>query len=170
MRYQFQHGERVYEVNVQPDGEGITASVDGQAFAVEVLDSQPGVLSLRLDGKPFTLYWAVDGGVKWVSIGGCTYKLEKPAPRRAQAATESSGEAVRAPMPAQVRAVQVAAGDHVEKGQTLLLLEAMKMEIRIKAPSAGVVSKLNATQGQQVEKDQLLAEIMQVDNEKALRD
>jgi acetyl-CoA/propionyl-CoA carboxylase biotin carboxyl carrier protein len=69
------------------------------------------------------------------------------------------GQAVRAPMPAQVRAVQVAEGDEVEKGQTLLLLEAMKMEIRVKAPGAGRVARLLVTSGQSVEKEQLLAEL-----------
>ena len=47
----------------------------------------------------------------------------------------------------------------LEKGQTLLLLEAMKMEIRVKAPSAGRVSRLLVIPGQPVEKEQLLAEL-----------
>ena len=63
-------------------------------------------------------------------------------------------------MPAQVRAVQVQEGDAVEKGQMLLLLEAMKMEIRIKAPTAGRVTQLLVSSGQTVEKDQLLAEVL----------
>ena len=62
-------------------------------------------------------------------------------------------------MPAQVREVQVAAGERVEKGQTLLLLEAMKMEIRIKAPTGGLVKKLLVSSGQSVDKEQLLVEI-----------
>jgi biotin carboxyl carrier protein len=63
-------------------------------------------------------------------------------------------------MPAQVRAVQVEEGEKVEKGQTLLLLEAMKMEIRIKAPASGSVKRLLVEAGQTVEKDQLLAEVL----------
>jgi len=62
-------------------------------------------------------------------------------------------------MPAQVRAVQVAEGERVEKGATLLLLEAMKMEIRVRAPAAGRVARLLAAEGQAVEKDQLLVEM-----------
>ena len=75
-------------------------------------------------------------------------------PRRARS---DGGEAVRAPMPAQVRAVQVPEGEVVEQGQTLLLLEAMKMEIRIKAPAAGRVdAPAGEAAGQTVEKDQVL--------------
>jgi len=55
--------------------------------------------------------------------------------------------------------VQAAAGKQVEKGEPLLLLEAMKMEIQIKAPAAGRVRQILVTEGQTVEKDQVLAEI-----------
>jgi pyruvate carboxylase subunit B len=62
-------------------------------------------------------------------------------------------------MPGQVRAVNVQAGDPVTKGQTLLLLEAMKMEIRVQAPMDGVVKRLIVKQGQTVEREQVLIEI-----------
>ena len=62
-------------------------------------------------------------------------------------------------MPGQVRAVNVAEGESVTKGQTLLVLEAMKMEIRIQAPRDGKVAKLFVQQGQTVEREQMLIEI-----------
>ena len=161
MHYRFQFGERVLDIAIQREGEGYRASVDGQSYPLEVLDSQPGQISLRFDGRPVTLYWAAHNGQKWISLDGCTYRLEAPRPRRSRAAvsTEGSGEAVRAPMPAQVREVLAAAGEQVERGQTLLLLEAMKMEIRVRAASSGTVKRLLVSAGQQVEKDQILVEI-----------
>jgi biotin carboxyl carrier protein len=63
-------------------------------------------------------------------------------------------------MPGQVRAVNVEEGALVTKGQTLLLLEAMKMEIRIQSPQNGVVRKLLVQQGQTVEREQMLIEIV----------
>jgi biotin carboxyl carrier protein len=62
-------------------------------------------------------------------------------------------------MPGQVRAVNVSAGDAVEKGQTLLVLEAMKMEIRIQAPMDGVVGRLVVGEGDTVEREELLVEV-----------
>jgi biotin carboxyl carrier protein len=62
-------------------------------------------------------------------------------------------------MPGQVRAVNVGEGDTVTKSQTLLVIEAMKMEIRIHAPRDGKVKKLFVQQGQTVERDQVLVEI-----------
>jgi biotin carboxyl carrier protein len=55
--------------------------------------------------------------------------------------------------------VNVSAGDAVTKGQTLLVIEAMKMEIRIQAPMDGVVKTLSVKQGQIVEREQVLVEI-----------
>ena len=160
MRYRFQSGEQVYDVSIERAGEGYRATVNGKGFDVHVLEIQPGVLSLRFDGRPVTLQWAADGPRKWVSLDGCAYRLDRPSPaRRGPHSDHASGEAVTAPMPAQVLSVQAAAGKQVEKGEPLLLLEAMKMEIQIKAPAAGRVRQILVTEGQTVEKDQVLAEI-----------
>lgn len=91
---------------------------------------------------------------------GCSYVLEKPTRRSRRAASEiSDGDTIRSPMPAQVREVMVSAGEEVQKGQTLALLEAMKMEIRIQAPRNGRVLHLPIVQGQPVERDQVLVVI-----------
>jgi acetyl/propionyl-CoA carboxylase alpha subunit len=160
MLYRFQSTGYVYEISLERQGEIYQATVDGQTYPVDVLDSQPGQLSLRFEGRPLTIYWAVEGNQKWLSLDGCVYCLEKPTSRAVRPSSEpGGGQAVRAPMPAQVRDVQVAEGDVVEKGQTLLLLEAMKMEIRIKAPTAGRLARLLVKPGQAVEKEQVLAEL-----------
>jgi acetyl/propionyl-CoA carboxylase alpha subunit len=161
MQYRYQFGEQVLDITIERDGQGFRAVFEGQSYPLEILDAQPGALSLRFEGRPLTVYWAAQGGQKWISLDGCTYRLEPPRPRGSRAASgaEMVGEAVRAPMPAQVREVQAAAGERVERGQTLLLLEAMKMEIRVRAPTGGTVKRLMVSVGQAVEKDQVLAEI-----------
>jgi len=168
MRYRFESNGRVYEITIERRGDSYIASVDGQPLEFELLDIQTGQLSLRFSprledgqpGRPVTIFWAAEGSQKWVSLDGCTYRLDKPSARTARPTGETAGvENVRAPMPAQVRAIQVAEGERVEKGATLLLLEAMKMEIRIKSPSNGSITRLLVTSGQAVEKDQVLVEI-----------
>jgi biotin carboxyl carrier protein len=64
----------------------------------------------------------------------------------------------KAPMPGMVLKVLVAAGDEVTKGTPMLVLEAMKMENNIKAESDGVVKSVNITEGQSVEKNQVMIE------------
>ena len=149
----------MYDINLEREGAGFRATVEDEPYRFEVLDSQPGKLSVNFEGQPVTIYWASEGPNKWVSLGGCTYLLEKPAARKASR-PESKGEAlVRAPMPAQVQTIHVAEGDAVEKGETLMLLEAMKMEIRIQAPIRGKILRLPVSENQSVERDQILVEI-----------
>jgi len=160
MQAQFSANGKNYTLTLDRDGDRLRAMLDGQTHAVEVLDEQPGQLTLRLDGRRVTLYWAVDGPDTWVSMGGCTFRLGRPIPRsQRRPADHDGGENVRAPMPALVRAVLVQPGDTVEKGQTLLLLEAMKMEIRVKSPLNSRITRLLAAENQTVDRDQPLVEI-----------
>ena len=70
-----------------------------------------------------------------------------------------------APMPGKVLEVRVAPGDTVTKGQTLLVLEAMKMEHHMDAPDDGVVGEVFVTDGQQVAKDEVLLTMADDDEE-----
>jgi biotin carboxyl carrier protein len=79
-----------------------------------------------------------------------------PKPTTAKVEPAVVGGTVVAPMPGTVLQVAVKIGDRVSKGQTLLVLEAMKMENEIMAPAAGVVSELNITQGVSVNAGDIL--------------
>ena len=79
-------------------------------------------------------------------------------PVDAVAAGASDG-AILSPMPGKIVSVAVKAGDTVTKGQTLLVLEAMKMEHALAAPFDGVVAELNATPGGQVSEGVVLAKL-----------
>jgi glutaconyl-CoA decarboxylase len=79
----------------------------------------------------------------------------KPKPV-AKAAPAAGGGAIVAPMPGTVLRVAVNVGDNVVKGQTLLVLEAMKMENEIMAPADGAVQEVNVTQGVSVNAGDIL--------------
>ena len=66
---------------------------------------------------------------------------------------------IRAEMVANVWKVLVSEGDHVEEGDTLVILESMKMEIPVLAETSGVVAKLHVAEGDVVQEDELIAEI-----------
>ena len=66
---------------------------------------------------------------------------------------------IRAEMVANVWKVLVSEGDQVEDGDTLVILESMKMEIPVLAESPGVVTKLHVAEGDVVQEDELIAEI-----------
>ncbi len=66
---------------------------------------------------------------------------------------------IKSPMPGLVLSIMVKEGDVIQKGDTLMILEAMKMENVIKAPADAVIKKINIIKGQAVEKAQLLMEM-----------
>jgi biotin carboxyl carrier protein len=148
-------------IDLTPRGKGFIASLDDRSISIEVLSSANGELCLLLDGKPVSAYVSADGPKRWVTVNGQTYVLTKSAgaaKRGGHGHHHTAGELI-APMPGQVRAVQVAEGDSVTKGQTLVVVEAMKMEIKIAAPRDGRVKSLKVKQGQTVEREQILVDI-----------
>jgi biotin carboxyl carrier protein len=80
-------------------------------------------------------------------------------PRFPDAAAETVAGGCTAPMPGKVVKVLVAEGDPVSAGQTLLVLEAMKMEHTVRAPADGTLSRLAVSSGDQVDTGALLAVI-----------
>ena len=68
----------------------------------------------------------------------------------------AGGNQIVAPMPGRIVLVKAKAGDSVEQGDELLVMEAMKMELALKAPRAGIIDSINATQGEFVEADAVL--------------
>ena len=72
------------------------------------------------------------------------------------AAASAGGNQVIAPMPGRIVLVKAQPGDSVSEGQELLVMEAMKMELALKAPRAGVIERIGASQGDFVEADAVL--------------
>ena len=108
-----------------------------------------------------------------VTVNGTVYEIEleeltgaapvsapaaAPAPAPV-AAAPAGGEQVTSPMPGNILAVNVAAGDSVKRGQVLMVLEAMKMENEIMCPCDGKVVSVNTSKGATVESGTLLCVI-----------
>jgi len=147
-------------LELTPKGKGYLAVWDEQSAVVEILSTTNGELRLLIAGKPVTATVSSDGAQRWVTINGQTFLLTKSAEatRRGGHAHHAAGELV-APMPGQVRAVNVSAGDAVTKGQTLVIVEAMKMEIKVVAPRDGIVANVLVKVGDTVEREQILIQV-----------
>ena len=159
MKAIFDHGSETISVDVTPFGKSYRVSVGGETVEAEVLTATEGRLDLLVDGKHITAYVSADNAKRWVTVNGQTIMLTKSSGARTRGAGHEHASELVAPMPGQVRAVNVSEGESVVQGQTLLVLEAMKMEIRVQAPRDGKVIKLFVEQGQTVERDQMLIEI-----------
>ena len=145
------------KLDLTPSDKNYNVSVGEKSSFVEIIKSENGKMDLLIDGQHVTAYVSSDGAKRWVTVDGQTFVLTKSSgTRRGGGKHEHSGE-LSAPMPGQIRAVNVKAGDTVTKGQTLIVLEAMNMEIRVQAPRDGLVSSVSVEVGQTVEREQILA-------------
>jgi biotin carboxyl carrier protein len=162
VKFAFDYNSQSFPIDLTPSGSGKSyrATIRDKYVDIEILQAKDGKLDLLVDGKRVTAYVSSDNAKRWVTVNDQTFVLTKPAAgvQRRGMGHDHASELV-APMPSQVRAVNVSEGESVTKGQTLLVLEAMKMEIRIQAPRDGKVMKLLVKQTQTVERDQILIEI-----------
>ncbi len=144
-------------LEISSEGKSFTLTLDSKMIHVEILHEENGKMDLLIDGQRVIAYVSSENAKRWVTVAGQTFVLTKSsgARRGSHAGQHTAGE-LAAPMPGQVRAVNVREGEAVTRGQTLLVLEAMKMEIRIHAPFDGRVSSLAAKVGQTVEREQIL--------------
>lgn len=117
---------------------------------------EPGRVTVTVDGMTHTFDRAGD----WLGRDGDSWHVQDHDPVEAalrEAAGAGATDSLTAPMPGTVTVVKVAVGDDVAAGQSLLVVEAMKMEHVISAPHAGTVTALDVTPGSTVAMDQVLA-------------
>ena len=146
-------GERSARVNVGPD----RTTVDDAAVTVQ---SHPkGELTIAFDGETQTVFATRSGDTVWVFVNGVTYEatVEREGNGRRRA-SQHQGSLV-APMPATVIAVNVRAGDSVASGQILVVLEAMKMELPVRAPADSIVVAVHCEAGQLVQPNVSLVDL-----------
>lgn len=161
MEFRYESGGKVYTLRLDRDGDGYRAVIDGREYAIRNIQAgqaDSGTLTFRLDGQWVTAHTAQTGESRLVALGADVYTLS-PAKTRRRAATGGGNENLTAPMNGQVVRVLVSEGEAVSAGQPLVILEAMKMEIRATAPHDGQVARLLVAPGQVVERGQSLLEL-----------
>lgn len=161
MRYIATVNNKEYEIVIDNDQE---VMVNGERYEIDFQYlNGDGVLSLLLNNRSLEAV-VDDKGDSWeVLTRGELYTVQvqdERAYRLAQARGSGpavTGEAhVASPMPGLIVAVAVAVGDHVHKGDKVVILESMKMENELRAPRDGVILRINVNKGDSVEKDQTL--------------
>ena len=137
--YSFKINGQNYDVQIDDVNEASTlahVTVNGTAYEVEIAGAKGSVVS-----RP-----QVAPAPKEANSAMITPSTAAPSPRLS-AVAPSTGYAVKCPLPGTVLAVKVNVGDKVAMGQTLVVLEAMKMENNIDADRAGVVKQISVQQG-----------------------
>ncbi|MBT3235582.1 MAG: biotin/lipoyl-binding protein [Bdellovibrionales bacterium] len=133
------------------DQERISFLLDGDQFSFEIVKSTPTGLELKSGNQNLKAAMTrTSAGITNVVIGGCDIEVEEVSGQRRRNSQGGAGE-MRSPMPGWVLKVLVKEGDQVKEGETLLVLEAMKMEHAIKAAIDGTVAVVHASVGDMVE-------------------
>lgn len=144
--------------DVSPDG---VVRVDGHGPPFTVIPCGDGCYRVS-DGTRAWVVWVAGAADGWfVGIGGAAARLDidpegEPARKRGRG---GHADATSAPMPGTVIEILVGIGQHVEAGDVLLTLEAMKMELPIRAPRAGTVSALHCRDGELVQPGVVLVDL-----------
>jgi biotin carboxyl carrier protein len=146
-------GDREFRASV--DDSGIVSVDDAATVATEAAGA--GVVRVR-NGRERRGWVSAVGDTRWVFLDGEVFEFEvqRGGRRRAAAGPHAS---LSAPMPASVVRVDVAPGDRVRKGQTLVILEAMKMELPVRAPADGDVKAVHCRPGDLVKPGTPLIEL-----------
>jgi len=156
MRDTFSIADRELELFLSRRDGGYRLHLGDEVFAValEQRDGSAGSAVLRFDGDRHDVLVAVDGDRVHVHLGGVTWTARRldPVALHAGHAGGSPDDIVEAPMPGTVLAVHVAAGQGVARGDTLLVIESMKLETAIKASRDGTVAAVHVTGGQSFER------------------
>ena len=130
--------------------------VDPNAKANEGRQTQSGRYSVVVNGSRYNVEVSegFNDSIQVKSITEVEGKSVKSAKSAVAGATEND---IVASLPGAVHKILVSAGDHVKKGQAIVVLEAMKMEIEVKAPKDGIIGSIEVSKGQSIANNQVVA-------------
>lgn len=176
MSVEYQLGDTVYRVTVdgpldavckvtlEPTGEG--ADGDSHTLEARLVPIEANTYLFVIGGNHYMAHVVAGPDAHHVNVGGQNYDIIPPEQlerqRRAGAAADPHDH-VTPPMPGQVTVIAVEVGDVVEKGQTVVVITAMKMENNLTAPHAGTVTAINTSVGAQVNPGDILVDIDESD-------
>lgn len=162
LRQEYPSPSEAFDYRVEVQGDRVRVNLGGNEveLAVTALDAGSGRCDTG-DGSTHVFHWARNGSSLHIWLGGGLFIFERvESSRRANRdASGGGGSDILAPMPGTVERILAQPGDTVERGQTVVIMESMKMELEIAAHRAGVVKRVAVEQGDQVDKGMRLLEL-----------
>lgn len=156
-------GDQTFTVEIEEIGKSLyRVSVDGNEFLVDGKRTGHSNYSLIVDNRSFEVDVDVSEDEYRVLVDGRNYHIQLVDERRLRLGGFQSGiqlegrQEISVPMPGKVIAVLVAEGDRVEKGQGVVIVEAMKMENEVRCPIAGEVKEIRVKAGDAIEAGAIL--------------
>jgi biotin carboxyl carrier protein len=146
----------------EQQGNEFAVRVAEQIMNLRLLSVQQDALTFLVNEKPLRAHVVHDGQRTLVAIEGHVYKFSQAREKQGKTSRKETGRLepeIRSPMPGKILQVLVQEGAQVEAGQTLVLVEAMKMENALTAEGAAHVKKIHVAPGDLVDLGQVLIEL-----------
>lgn len=140
-------------------GDDVKLTIDGQKITLGFERVSTHVADLTLFGETQRVFTAQDGNKLFIHLDGKSHQVDIASAFGDGDEVGVGGGSIRAPMPGVVLEVYAALGQAVNAGDTLLLIESMKLQTEIKASVTGVVQKVDLEAGASFDKGQLLIAI-----------
>ncbi len=162
MNVEVQIGGKTRRLELKREGRHVRATIDGRPVEADALIVAPGVYSVLMDGRAFEVRVTPKHDGLHIHSAGQDYIAQVTDPRslrsrKAGAVSAEGRQQIVAPMPGKVVRLLVKAGDAIEAGKGVLVVEAMKMQNEIRSPKSGTVESLKVKEGQAVNAGEILA-------------
>jgi 3-methylcrotonyl-CoA carboxylase alpha subunit len=155
------HLDEIHLIKLTKEKDGYKAIIGDAEYKVSDLFVQENFICFRIDGELRAIYHAQDSGTIYMALAGEHYLVETVKARESGAKSTVSQEesSIASQMPGLLVKLPVAVGDKVKAGETLAIVEAMKMQNELRAPRDGTVQKINFREGEQVDAFQVIVEL-----------
>ena len=162
MNYKFNFLEKTHKINLEKVDDLFKVIInDKQEYEISDVEVESNLISFKADDKLHNIYCFSDKDKTHLSIDGENYTLElaKDISTKSKSGKQHKGDSVSSPMPGLLVKVPVSVGDKVKSGDTLAIVEAMKMQNELPAPRDGIIKKINGKEGEQVDALQVIVEL-----------
>lgn len=162
MKLSAEISDEKHDVEIRRSDKSVSAVIDGREYLLEVSEPEPGVYLFKSDGRMLEASVSAEGSTHRVSLRGSEFDIRIVDPKRLRAAPagdpHSEGLAeIRTAMPGKVVRILSSSGSEVEKGDGIMVVEAMKMQNEVKSPKSGTVREIRVTEGATVSAGEILA-------------
>lgn len=165
MKLQAGIGGEKYEIEIRRDGERVSARIDDRIYELESSEVEPNVYLLKSENKIYEVFISPQTNQKeplQVKIKNHEFEINLIDPKRLRGAVGAVGNnegaaEIKTAMPGKLVRVLVEAGAEIKQGESVLVVEAMKMQNEMKSPKDGTVKEIRFKEGATVNAGDVLA-------------
>lgn len=151
--------DQKHEITLKREAGKVFAEIDGRSYELEASEPEPNVYLLKHDNRIHQIYVAPNNTV---AVSSHQFEINLIDPKRLRGAGAADGSAdgvseIKTAMPGKVVRVLVEQGAEVQKGDGVIVVEAMKMQNEMKAPKDGIIKEIRFPEGATVNAGEVLA-------------